>query len=64
MSTVAFARISRDVMEEELQSVETGMLNGVTTWEAYQYALGKRRGLMQAIAVIDETTRKFDESQN
>jgi len=61
MSTVAFARLVREELETDLTSVDAGIMQGVESWDQYQYALGKRRGLQQAIAAIDDVTRRFDE---
>ena len=61
MSTIAFARLVREELDEDLRLAEAGILQGAESWEQYQYALGRRRGLQQAIAAIDETTRRFDE---
>jgi len=63
MSTVAFARIIRDELAEALQSIEAGILGGVKSMDEYRELVGKRQGLQRAIAVIDETTRRFDEQQ-
>jgi len=44
-----------------LKMVETGLIHGADSWDAYQFALGTRRGLLQAIAAVDEVTKRFDE---
>lgn len=64
MSVIAYARLAREDLEESLRSVESGILSGVQTWDEYNKAIGRRRGLMQALEMIDETTRRFDEAQD
>lgn len=61
MSTVAFAGLARQDLREALDGVEAGIMQGAATWDEYQYMLGRRRGLQQALAVIDETIKRFDE---
>ena len=63
MSTVAFARIVRKELAEALENVEAGILGGVKSMDEYRELVGKRQGLQRAIAVIDETTRQFDEQE-
>jgi hypothetical protein len=64
MSTVAYARILREQMEEANSSVESGLLKGVQTWDEYNIAVGRRRGLLQALEMLDETTRRFDQAED
>lgn len=61
MSVVALARLVRDELVESQKSVEQGILQGVQSWDEYQSAVGKRRGLMQAQAILDDTVKRFDE---
>jgi hypothetical protein len=46
---------------EAVKSVESGILNGAKSWDEYLSLVGKRRGLIQALASIDETTSRFDD---
>lgn len=61
MSVIAYARIVREELEEALKSIEIGLLQGVEDWDKYQNAVGRRRGLLQALAIVDETMARFDE---
>jgi len=61
MSAVAMARLVREELDDSLKMVETGLIHGADSWDAYQFALGTRRGLLQAIAAVDEVTKRFDE---
>lgn len=63
MSTVAFARLVREELADDLSSAEAAMLSGgIKSFEEYQHIAGKRQGLLQAIAVVDDVTRRFDEA--
>lgn len=64
MSVVAFARLMREKLEEDLSSVESGILNGIADYEQYRQAVGKRHGLMQALATLDDTVKRFDQAQD
>ena len=60
---VAFARLVRQALDEELKQTEQAMLAGnVKTFEEYRYTAGKRQGLLQALAIIDDTSKRFDEN--
>lgn len=61
MSVVALARVLRESLQETLASVESGILGGVSTWDEYRGLVGKRQGIMQALATLDEEVRRFDE---
>lgn len=61
MSAIALARLVREELIESQKSVEQGILQGVQSWDEYQTATGKRRGLMQAQAILDDVIRRFDE---
>lgn len=60
MSTVAFANKLRMEMEADLASIEQGILAGAKDWEEYRLMVGKRHGLKQALAILDDVTRRFD----
>ena len=60
MSTVAFANKLRAEIEADLTSVEQGILSGAKDWDEYRLMVGKRHGLKQALAALDDITRKFD----
>lgn len=62
MSTVAFARILRDELETDLKTIEQGILGGAKDFEEYRFMTGKRWGLIQALAALDETMKRFDEA--
>lgn len=61
MSVVALARVVRDELQEDLRSVEQGILSGVATWDEYKTLTGKRQGLQQALAVLDAQVQRFDQ---
>jgi len=63
MSVVAFARLVREEIEQDLQSVETGILAGIPNMEDYRQAVGKRHGLKQALGIIEDTMKRFDEQE-
>lgn len=60
MSTIALARLVQEALMESQQSVERGILQGVQTWDEYQTAVGKRNGLLQAQAILDDIVQRFD----
>lgn len=64
MSVVAFARLMREELEEDLKSVEAGILGGLADHDHYRQAVGKRHGLMQALAILDDTIKRFDQAQD
>lgn len=64
MSVVAFARVLREELEEDLKSVEAGILGGISDHDSYRQAVGKRHGLMQALASLDDTVKRFDQAQD
>jgi hypothetical protein len=47
-------------MEADLASIEQGILAGAKDWEEYKFMVGKRHGLKQALALLDDVTRRFD----
>jgi hypothetical protein len=60
---VAFARLVRQDLEEALQSLDRALLAGdAKSFEEYRYLTGKRQGLQQALAIIDDTSKRFDEN--
>lgn len=61
MSVAAFVRVTVKDLKEDLDSVERGILDGVKTFDEYLSLVGKRKGLLQAIAVIDDTAAKFEQ---
>ena len=62
MSVVAYARIARQELKETLESVESAMLSGgIKDFIEYQHIAGKRQGLLQALAILDETSKRFDQ---
>lgn len=63
MSTVAYARILRGRIEEELRSVEDQTLRGVSSPEEYHRLCGQRYELLQVLNMVDETTKKFEDKE-
>jgi hypothetical protein len=61
MSAVALARLMHEALAGDQQILEQGILQGVQSWDEYLAATGKRRGLMQAQAILDDVVRRFDE---
>ena len=60
---VAFARLVREELKESLDQIERAILAGdAKDHEEYRYLTGKRQGLQQAIAIIDDTSKRFDEN--
>lgn len=58
---VAFARMMRNSLEEQLDSVDRGLLGGnLKDFGEYQRLSGKRQGIVEALALVDEVTSKFD----
>jgi hypothetical protein len=60
MSTIAFANKLRAEIEADLTSIEQGILSGAKDWDEYRFMVGRRHGLKQALAALEDTTRKFD----
>ena len=59
---VAFARMLRNSLEEELSSVDRGLLSGnLPDFYEYKRLSGKRQGIVEALALVDEVTSKFDQ---
>lgn len=59
---VSFAHNLRAEFQEELDSIERGILGGtVKDFEEYRYLTGKRQGLERALALLDDAVRRFDE---
>lgn len=59
---VSFAHNLRAEFQEELGSIERGILGGtVKDFEEYRYITGKRQGLERALALLDDAIRRFDE---
>ena len=61
MSAVALARLMHEALAGDQQILEQGILQGVQSWVEYLATTGKRRGLMQAQAILDDVVRRFDE---
>ncbi len=62
MSVVAYARLVREELEESLGSVDRSLVSGnLKDFEEYRYVAGKRVGLMQALSIVDDAVRRFDE---
>ena len=60
---VAYARIVRQELQEAIQQLEQAILAGdAKDLQEYRYLTGKRQGLQQAIAIIDDTSKRFDEN--
>ena len=59
---VAFVRIVREELEDELRTAEEGILNGPQDIDEYRRLVGKRQGLKSALAIIDETVKRFDDN--
>ena len=58
---VAFARVMRTRLEEEIASVDRGLLGGnLKDFNEYHRLSGRRQGLMEAVALVDEIMNKFD----
>ena len=60
MSVVALARVLRTEFERMQQITETGLLNGVKDKDEYWLLVGRRQGVMQARAILDEEAQRFD----
>lgn len=61
MSVVALARVVRNALKEEQDSVERGILAGVKDKDEYLQLVGKRQGLLLAIGTLDAEVQRFDE---
>lgn len=62
MSVVAFARVQRKELEEELAVLDHAILSGrAKSFDEYREITGERRGLVKAIAIIENLSKKFDE---
>lgn len=60
---VAYARIVRQELDEAIKQLEQAILAGdAKDLQEYRYLTGKRQGLQQAIAIIDDTSKRFDEN--
>lgn len=60
MSVTAFERVVRIELEDQLKSIEEGLLSGVDSIEEYRQRVGERRGLIRALTMLSETLKKFD----
>jgi len=57
-----FTHNLRAELKEVLDSVERGILGGaVRDFEEYRFLIGKKVGLEQALSVVDESVKRFDE---
>jgi hypothetical protein len=63
MSVVALSRVVHEELQQQLKGVEGGILSGVASWDEYLRMTGKRAGLLQALAVVDEETQRFDNQE-
>ena len=60
---VAYARIVRQELDEAIKQLGQAILAGdAKDLQEYRYLTGKRQGLQQAIAIIDDTSKRFDEN--
>ena len=59
---VAFARIMRQELDNEVSVVDRSLTSGaLQSMEEYRNITGKRSGLIIALAILDETIKRFDE---
>lgn len=59
---VSFAHQLRAEFQEELDSIERGILGGtIKDFEEYRYLAGKRQGIERSLALLDDAVRRFDE---
>lgn len=59
---VSFAHNLRAEFQEELDSVERGILSGAAKdFEEYRHLVGKKLGLEKSLALLDDAVRRFDE---
>lgn len=63
MSTVALARVVRDALQQQQQTIESGLLAGVKDKDEYWMLVGRRQGLLQALSTLDDELRRFDEQE-
>jgi len=58
---VAFARMLRNSLEEEIASVDRGLLSGnLKDFNEYHRLSGRRQGLTEALVLVDAVMTKFD----
>lgn len=60
---VAYARALRADLDDQLQRLDQGIVAGASDWVEYREMLGQRRGLLKALAAIDEISRRFDQAE-
>jgi hypothetical protein len=51
-------------IKEAVEFLQSGVLNGVDSWDKYNQLVGRGQGLQEALEIINSVLREDEESDN
>ena len=51
-------------IKEAVEFLQSGVLNGVDSWDRYNQLVGRGRGLEEALEIINSVLQEDEESEN